>query len=383
MLGMAAVPAVIQFIGFLFMPESPRFLVKAGKEDEAKQVLRRLRGHDSIQEEFNGIKGQVEEAAQQETAFFQVLKRVLREQHLRRALFVGCLLQTVQQLIGINTVMYYSATIIQMSGVHDKQTAVWMASVVALLNFLITFLAIWLVERIGRRTLTLTSLAGTCLSLVLLAIGFHILAVTSPEIHGQRNALDSSQRDPLKSCMKTTCHECIQSLDCAFCFDPKDPYSFNECLSDSDISGNYSTSCDPTSLLNGSLILTNEYCPSPYSWLTLLGLCLYIVFFGPGMGPMPWTINSELFPLWSRSVCYSITTAVNWFFNLLVSLTFLTLTDTMTKQGAFWLYSLLSVIGFVLLFLFLPETKGRSLEADIRDVMEKPSQEYKDTNCKL
>jgi len=156
----------------------------------------------------------------------------------------------------------------------------------------------------------------------------------------------------------------------AFCFDPKDPYSFNECLSGRDISGNYSTSCDPTSLLNGSLILTNEYCPSPYSWLTLLGLCLYIFFFGPGMGPMPWTINSELFPLWSRSVCYSITTAFNWFFNLLVSSTFLTLTETMTKQGAFWLYSLFGVIGFVFLFLFLPETKGRSLEADIRDVMD-------------
>jgi SP family myo-inositol transporter-like MFS transporter 13 len=56
--------------------------------------------------------------------------------------------------------MYYAATIIQMSGVYNPQTAVWMASATAVLNFLVNFLGVWLVERIGRRLLTLSSLAG-------------------------------------------------------------------------------------------------------------------------------------------------------------------------------------------------------------------------------
>lgn len=77
---------------------------------------------------------------------------------------------------------------------------------------------------------------------------------------------------------------------------------------------------------------------------------------------MPWTINSEIYPLWARSTCYSSATSVNWFFNLLVSLTFLTLTKILTKHGAFYLYAGLAALGWVLLFLLLPETKGKSLE---------------------
>lgn len=115
----------------------------------------------------------------------------------------------------------------------------------------------------------------------------------------------------------------------------------------------------------GDYVWATTWCPSPYSWLVLFGLCLYLLAFAPGMGPMPWTINSELFPLWCRSVCTSITTAFNWFFNLIVSMTFLTLSNTMTKQGAFGLYAGFGVIGFFVFLFFLPETKGRSLEGDI------------------
>lgn len=83
----------------------------------------------------------------------------------------------------------------------------------------------------------------------------------------------------------------------------------------------------------------------------------YLVF-----SPMPWTINSEIFPLWCRGVCYSTTTSFNWFFNFLVSVTFLSLTHAVTKQGAFWIYASFGAIGFVYFYFNLPETKGKSLE---------------------
>jgi SP family myo-inositol transporter-like MFS transporter 13 len=56
--------------------------------------------------------------------------------------------------------------------------------------------------------------------------------------------------------------------------------------------------------------------------------CVYI-----GMGPMPWTINSEIYPMWARSSCNSVATSTNWMFNLLISMTFLTLTKVLTKEG--------------------------------------------------
>lgn len=77
---------------------------------------------------------------------------------------------------------------------------------------------------------------------------------------------------------------------------------------------------------------------------------------------MPWTINSEIYPLWCRTTCLSVSTSVNWFFNMLVSLTFLSLVRLMTKEGTFLLYLGFGVMGFVYFYNYLPETRGRSLE---------------------
>ncbi len=104
-----------------------------------------------------------------------------------------------------------------------------------------------------------------------------------------------------------------------------------------------------------------------------------------GMGPMPWTINSEIYPTWARSFCTSVATSFNWAFNLIISMTFLSLTEAITKQvrsfrcnflylkltvlkaknifqGAFYLYTAIAIVAFVLFYVILPETKGKSLE---------------------
>ena len=68
------------------------------------------------------------------------------------------------------------------------------------------------------------------------------------------------------------------------------------------------------------------------SWLVLLGLCCYLLFFAPGMGPLPWTVNAEIYPLWARSTGISMATATNWACNLAVSMTFLSLTEVVTPH---------------------------------------------------
>ena len=73
-------------------------------------------------------------------------------------------------------------------------------------------------------------------------------------------------------------------------------------------------------------------------------------------------MNAEIYPLWERAVCTSLATATNWSCNLLIAMTFLFLTSWLTRAGAFLLYCGLALLGWVIFFLFLPETSGRSLE---------------------
>ena len=91
---------------------------------------------------------------------------------VRRALFLGCLLQMFQQIAGINTVRYYSATIIQMAEFYDTAKAL-----VASVNFLCTFIGIYLVEKVGRRRLTLGSLLGVVLSLAFMIVDSNAYSV--------------------------------------------------------------------------------------------------------------------------------------------------------------------------------------------------------------
>ncbi len=97
-------------------------------------------------------------------------------------------------------------------------------------------------------------------------------------------------------------------------------------------------------------------------WFAAVSLAVYIASFAVGLGPVFWLLISEIYPLSVRGVGMSLATVVNWVTNLLVALTFLTLIDHLGKPGTFWLYASISVVAVVFSILFIPETKGRSLE---------------------
>ncbi|XP_040030151.2 proton myo-inositol cotransporter [Gasterosteus aculeatus] len=361
MLGLSVLPAVLQFIGFLFLPESPRWLIQRGLTQKARRVLSQIRGNQNIDEEYDSIKNSIDEE-EESGAEGPVIWRMLTYPPTRRALLVGCSLQMFQQLSGINTVMYYSATILQMSGVRDVRLAIWLAGLTTLTNFLFTLLGVWLVERVGRRKLTLGSIIGTCLSLSLLAIGFLVTAQHSPPV--TFHPLDPSMAN--STCSKyQLCEPCMLDPGCGFCYRE----NVSALLASSCVPVNKASTeraawgrCSNSSLIKDRIYWAYNYCPTSYSWLVLLGLVLYLAAFAPGMGPMPWTINSEIYPLWARSTGNACAAGVNWTFNILVSLTFLHLAQYFTYFGAFFLYSSLSLLGFFFIYGCLPETKGRRLE---------------------
>ncbi|TRY58400.1 hypothetical protein DNTS_018485 [Danionella cerebrum] len=362
MLGLSVVPALFQFFGFLFLPESPRWLIQKGLTQKARRVLSQIRGNQNIDEEYDTIKSSIEEEEKDSGGEGPVIWRMLTYPPVRRALVVGCGLQMFQQLSGINTVMYYSATILQMSGVQDDRLALWLVTVTAFTNFLFTLLGVWLVERVGRRKLTLGSSFGTMLCLCVLSLGFLLSALHSPAVSQHL----TEHTVPNSSCTAHLwCEGCMLDPGCGFCFQENSSAVFSSsCVPVSPASSERAAwgKCSNTTRLPDSGIWAYNFCPTSYSWLVLLGLVLYLACFAPGMGPMPWTVNSEIYPLWARSTGNACSAGVNWTFNVLVSLTFLHMAQYLTYYGVFFLYSTLALIGFFFIYGCLPETKGRRLE---------------------
>ncbi|XP_019750332.1 proton myo-inositol cotransporter-like isoform X1 [Hippocampus comes] len=369
MLGLSVLPSILQFVGFLFLPESPRWLLQKGRQEEARQVLSRIRGCQDVDEEFDYIRTSIEEEEKELRGGGIIFLRILGHGPTRRALIVGCGLQMFQQLTGINTVMYYSATILQMSGVRDERRAIWLSAVTSGTNFVCTSLSIWLVDRVGRRKLTLASLTGTALSLSVLSVGFLLAARYSPPV--TLHPLDSHN----SSCTKYGyCGDCMLNPACGFCYHENSSGVFDStCLPVNPKTTEHSAwggCANQTETLEGPFWAYN-FCPTTYSWIVLTGLLLYLTSFAPGMGPMPWTINSEIYPLWARSTGNACSAGVNWIFNVVLSLTFLHIAELITYQGIFFVYMGFTVLGLLFAFGCLPETQGLQLE-DIENLFTGP-----------
>jgi len=362
MLGLAAVPAAVQFVGFLYMPESPRHLVQTGRVVEALAVLVQIRGEGTAREAVVAELDEIVDAVARDgqgadTSFWEHMS----SPHTRRALLLGCLLQCAQQIGGINTIMYYSATILKLSGFTSNTQVIWLSAVVAFCNFFGSCVALRLVERLGRRVLMLGSQAAVTVMLLALATTFYMAQTTSTRLHDE--VYDLPYGVPSSHCSSYKyCFDCVQDEGCGFCSQVAvvggGVYT-DVCLSNNDDNDTPSN----TSLCSG-LDYEASSCPGSATtgWLIFLFLCLYLFAFSPGMGPMPWCINSEIYSNSFRSTGSSLATAANWGSNILMSATFLTLIDLFSKQGVFVAYAVVTAAFLCFFFKFLPETKNLPLE---------------------
>lgn len=99
-----------------------------------------------------------------------------------------------------------------------------------------------------------------------------------------------------------------------------------------------------------------------YGWLAIIGLALYILFFSPGMGPVPWAVNSEIYPEAYRGICGGMSATVNWVSNLIVAQSFLSIVGLVGTSVTFFIIAGITVLAFVFVIAFVPETKGLSFE---------------------
>lgn len=150
MLGVVAIPAALFLLGVLTLPRSPRWLMMKGRNDEARKVLNSLRTETAaVEQEMKDIARQLEVKEQG----FALLRS---SRDFRRSLALGIMLQVVQQLTGINVVMYYAPRIFGLAGYSGHQAQLWGTVIVGAVNVIATFIAIGLVDRWGRRPILLT-----------------------------------------------------------------------------------------------------------------------------------------------------------------------------------------------------------------------------------
>jgi sugar porter (SP) family MFS transporter len=167
MLGVAAIPGLVLTLGMLTVPHSPRWLKSHGRDDEARDVLERLRAGDP-NADIDGEIRDIEEAAQKERG--TTVQSLLRPE-LRPMFAVGLLLAVAQQFVGVNTVIYYAPTILSDTGMGNS-AALAATVIVGATNLVFTVVAVMLLDKVGRRALLMTGTVGLLLALLLLGVYF-------------------------------------------------------------------------------------------------------------------------------------------------------------------------------------------------------------------
>jgi len=272
---MLAVPALFGLLYLIFIlisfPESPRWLVAKGRKAEAQAVMLKIGGEELIRTEL----GQMEKVISEEKSKEKMKVSELFKGKTGKIVAIGTAIAALQQITGINAVIMFAPEMFKAAGAA-KDDSMMMSMVVGLVNFLMTIIALWLVDKKGRKTLLLWGAVGMIVSLAYLTWEF-----AKPEQFGVG---------------------------------------------------------------------------------VLVALLVYISFFAASFAPVMWVIISEIYPNRIKGVAMSFSTAISWL------CTFLTVYFAPVIQGGlglsylFGIFGIFSVIAFVFVKFWIPETKGKSLE---------------------
>ncbi len=263
-----AFPAVIFLGALFFVPESPRWLYKKKRDDEAFDILTKIAGSDYAKKVSVEIKKTLNN---EEKGSF----RELMHPSLRFVMIVGILLAVLQQWCGINVIFFYAPVIFQKTGI-GIDSSLFQTIIIGVVNLTFTIVAMRLIDKVGRKKLLLIGSAGMVITYILIGACFFF---------------------------------------------------------------NY---------LHGIHVL--------------ILILMTIAFYATSLAPVVWVLISEIYPNRIRGEAMSIATFFLWVASFVLTLTFPILEEHVGESYTFWLYAAICLLGWLFIFRYVPETKGKSLE---------------------
>ncbi|CAH2250230.1 solute carrier family 2, facilitated glucose transporter member 12 isoform X1 [Pelobates cultripes] len=353
MFGLIIPLAALQAFAMYFLPPSPRFLMMKGQDEAAGKVLQKLRASSNINEELMVIKSSIKAEYQ-----YNFLDLFCSRDNMRARLLIGLTLSFFVQITGQPNILFYASTVLKSVGFQSNEAATLASTGIGVVKVVSTIPAIMFVDRFGSKRFLWVGSAVMAVSLVAMGLVSLKIDVSS----------------------KSMCKAHNHSLEMSAFSKPMNIARSNESLKKEFNELSSSSESELAALRNGTNIwhwtpradhatprgTTVSSHGSEISlslkWLCLTSLLAYIAAFSIGLGPMAWLVQSEIFPAGIKGRAFSITSSMNWGMNLLISLTFLTLTERVGLPWMLFVYAVMSLASLMFVIVFVPDTKGRPLE---------------------
>ncbi|XP_074471018.1 solute carrier family 2, facilitated glucose transporter member 12 isoform X1 [Sebastes fasciatus] len=353
--GLVIPPALLQIGVLMFLPPSPRFLVTQGKVEQARIVLARMRGgvQVHVEKELRDIQAGLKEES--EHSFWELFST---KANLRSRLLTGVALVFLQQATGQPNILYYASPLLRSVGFNSDAAATLASTGFGVVKVVGTIPAVLLVDRVGTKSFL-------CVGSV--AMGMSLIALGTLTLQSHTNLTSLCKSQTILNHTQTPWDLNGTSIDLdngsIFSTDLPSQWSSEEAQrtnkEDDGIgeSGGGRTSGEVSSVLK---------------WASLISLLVYVAAFSISLGPMVYVVLSEIFPMGVRGRAVSVVSAVNWATNLLISMTFLTITEKIGLPNVMFLYAAMCFVLLVFVILCVPETKGRTLEEISKELAKKP-----------
>ena len=330
MLGVEFFPAILYFGLLFFVPKSPRWLYTQNQSDSAKDILEKIHGTTQAEVEIQSIETNIKESENAKT----VSIRELLNPTVRFIMLVGVTLGILQQVTGINAIYFYATSIFKQTGI-GTDAAFSSGVLLSFTTVVFTLLAIYLIDRLGRRPLLLVGMSGIAVSLLLCAFSF-------------------SQATYKLSATEINSFENIDTYKLA---------EFQDINYDSDVTfkndikaaiGNQVYALNEGAILEAAIDMN--------ATLVLIGILGFIACFAFSLGPVMWVMLSEIFPNRYRGLAIGVIGFINSFSSWLIQQIFPWEISNLGSALTFFIYGLIATVGVLLFIKILPETKGKSLE---------------------